>query len=89
MMSVMDPPLNARVALRYSLAMFPISIAACAIGMNSWIFLPLSTTVNSFMAYRAFNFYKQSGSQNARKLFFASLIHLPVFLLLLLATKIS
>ena len=87
MMSALNPGLNARVALRYSLLMFPISMGCCYFGMTSWTFLFASSTVNGLMSLRAYEFYKNQNASTARKLFFSSLIHLPVFLILLLATK--
>ena len=89
MMSVLDPALNARVSLRYSLAMIPISWACVAVGMASPAFLLTSTAVNGVLAYRAVQFWRQSCDQSARGLFFASLWHLPVLLALLMVHKQS
>jgi protoheme IX farnesyltransferase len=87
MMSVTNPGLNARVALRYSLLMFPISFAFPYLGITSWAFASTSSLVNGYMTLEAFKFWRNSNDANARKLFFASLIHLPVFLGLLMFHK--
>ncbi|KAJ1342959.1 protoheme IX farnesyltransferase [Batrachochytrium salamandrivorans] len=68
MMCVTHPQLNARVALRYALAMFPICYAAYAIDMVSWLFLD-SSIVNAYMAWHAYFFLCSSNPQTARALF--------------------
>ena len=87
MMSVLNPSLNARVALRHSLYLFPLSFGVYYTGLSTISFLGTSGLLNLFMAWRAFEFWKCSNDMTARRLFFASLIHLPVFLCLLLFHK--
>ena len=87
MMAVANPDLNARVALRYSLLMIPCCTLASYIGMTDWWFSLDSLVVNTGMAYLAWKFYRNSNQQTARKLFFASIIHLPVVCSLLLLHK--
>jgi hypothetical protein len=87
MMSVTEPSLNARVALRHSLLLFPISLAMPYLAVTSPYFLLDSTLLNGYMAWCAFRFWRESNDQNARSLFFASLIHLPVYLALLMMHK--
>lgn len=89
MMSVIDPSLNARVSLRYAIALFPISAAFCYYGVTSWLFFATSSIINSYMAAMALLFWKHSDNQRARSLFFSSLVHLPVFLVLLMAHKLD
>ena len=87
MMSVTHPDLNARVSLRYALAMFPLSYACCAIQLTHPYFFLASNAINFYMAYYAFKFYRNSNEQTARALFFSSLVHLPVFIALLILFK--
>lgn len=88
MMAVTDPNLNVRVSLRYSLLMFPLLGAAAYIGMTSpWILLD-GGLVNAVLTYRAFQFWKSPSSSTARKLFFVSLLHLPLILAFLILHKI-
>lgn len=87
MMAVTDTELNARVSLRYSLAMFPISLAACMLHLTSPWFMLVSAPIHGWMAFRAYEFYKESNSCNARKLFFASLWHLPAAIALMIVMK--
>eukprot|EP00729_Bicosta_minor_P010211 gene10211-9704_t len=79
MMSVTDPKLCRQVALRYSAAMIPISLMASYCGMCDWWLALDSTVINGFLTYRAWQFYKDANDQTARKLFMASIWHLPAF----------
>ncbi|KAK4511319.1 Peroxisomal membrane protein PMP27 [Mucor velutinosus] len=87
MMAVTDPKLNARVSLRYSLAMFPLCIAVPYLDMTSWWFALDSTVVNGAMAYGAYKFWRNSNDKTGKQLFFGSVIHLPVLLALLMIHK--
>jgi protoheme IX farnesyltransferase len=87
MMSVIDPKLNARVSLRHALALFPISIGFWYYDIVTWLFLVDSTLLNVYFSFFAFRFWKNSTDQTARKLFFASLLQLPIYMALLLIHK--
>lgn len=69
----------------------PRSLDACCSGsiaeVTSWPFLVDSTLVNGYFLYKAWRFYRGGSDQDARKLFFASLWHLPLILLLLVVHK--
>jgi protoheme IX farnesyltransferase len=58
MMAVTDPKLNARVSLRYSLAMFPLCVAVPYLDLTSWWFALDSSVVNGAMAYGAYKFWR-------------------------------
>ncbi|KAI9298905.1 protoheme IX farnesyltransferase [Neoconidiobolus thromboides FSU 785] len=87
MMAVTDPNLNARVSLRYALALIPISIAFPAFGITTWWFALDSNIINIYMAVKAYSFWSRPNDKFARSLFFASLIHLPIFFALMLLHK--
>ncbi|KAJ2395410.1 Protoheme IX farnesyltransferase, mitochondrial [Coemansia sp. RSA 2603] len=87
MMSVTRPRLNARVALRYSLLMFPLSAMYCVLGVTDVWFLLDSSVVNGFMAYCAWQFWRRPEGKQSRRLFFSSLVHLPVLLTLIMVHK--
>ncbi|KAI9316215.1 UbiA prenyltransferase family-domain-containing protein [Dichotomocladium elegans] len=87
MMAVTDPGLNARVALRYSVAMLPVCFAIPYLGMTSWVFAADSTIVNAGIIWQAYKFWKNSNDKTARQLFFGSLIHLPLLMVLMMAHK--
>ncbi|KAJ1936938.1 Protoheme IX farnesyltransferase, mitochondrial, partial [Kickxella alabastrina] len=77
MMSVTHPRLNARVSLRYSLLMFPLCAMLPALGLTDMWFLLDSSAINAFMAYCAYEFWRQPDAKKSRRLFFSSLAHLP------------
>ena len=87
MMSVLDPNMNCRVALRHSVLLFPISLCAPIFGLTSWWFLFGSTAINSFMLQKAFIFYYNPNEKSARGLFMSSLWHLPILLTLFVISK--
>lgn len=59
MMSVTDPKLNARVSLRYSLAMFPLCWSLPYLDITSWTFAADSTIINAAMLYGAVKFWRK------------------------------
>lgn len=77
-----------QVALRYSAAMIPISLMASYCGMCDWWLALDSTVINGFLTYRAWQFYKDANDQTARKLFMASIWHLPALLILYMVHKV-
>ena len=87
MMSVTDPDLCRRVALRHSLAMIPICTLAPITGLSSWWFALDSLPLNLWFALLGWRFYHNADFQSARKLFRFSLFHLPLLLGLLLINK--
>ncbi|KAI9473606.1 MAG: protoheme IX farnesyltransferase [Benjaminiella poitrasii] len=87
MMAVTDPKLNARVALRYSLAMFPLCLAVPYLDLTSWWFAVDSSVINGVLAWGSYKFWRNSNDKTGRQLFFGSVIHLPVLLALLMIHK--
>ncbi|PWY86008.1 mitochondria protoheme IX farnesyltransferase [Aspergillus heteromorphus CBS 117.55] len=83
-----NPALNARVALRYSFLMFPVSIGLWWIGVVGHGFLVSSSVANAWLVKEAFQFWKHQGANGtARGLFWASIWQLPVLLVGGLVTK--
>lgn len=87
MMAVTDPDLCRRVTLRYSLAMVGICTLAPVIDVTTWTFAADSLPFNGYLVYLAWKFYQDADSKSSRKLFFFSLIHLPVILTLMIISK--
>ena len=80
--------MNGRVALRYSLMLFPICIGLTYFGVTDQAFLVTSSVVNLWMAREAWKFWRHEGHKgSARGLFWASVWHLPVILVLAMAHK--
>ena len=90
MMSVTNPALNARVALRYSLACIPLCWGLVACGLVDPFYLIDSSVVNLWVAWRAYKFWREGGERgSARALFFAGLIQLPAVLVLAMLHKVG
>ncbi|KAM0751635.1 protoheme IX farnesyltransferase [Meredithblackwellia eburnea MCA 4105] len=89
MMSALNPAQNARVALRYSVAMIPLAFTFPVFGMTSAIFPWLALVPNGAMSWAAWRFWRRRSERNAKVLFWASLAHLSIFLALALACKKS
>lgn len=79
---------NALIALRYSLAMFPICVGLSAAGITTWAFVGTSGIVNVWMTREAWRFWKHEGGKgSARALFWASVWQLPLVLVLAMVQK--
>ena len=83
-----NPARNARVALRYSILMFPISIGLWWVNVVGHGFLVGSTVANGWLVREAYRFWNQQGANGAaRGLFWASIWQLPILLVGGLVTK--
>ncbi|KAJ3948938.1 Protoheme IX farnesyltransferase, mitochondrial [Colletotrichum fioriniae] len=88
MLAWTNPARNARVALRYSIAFIPICVGLCAAGVTEWSFAVTSLPVNAWLTREAVRFWKFEGHKgSARGLFWASVWHLPVVMVLALLQK--
>ncbi|KAI5956312.1 COX10 [Candida jiufengensis] len=54
-----NPKLNARVALRYSILMFPLCFGLSYFGITDWVFPFDSAIANGWLTYLAFQFWQQ------------------------------
>ncbi|EKG21269.1 Retrotransposon gag protein [Macrophomina phaseolina MS6] len=67
--------MNARVALRYSVLMFPVCVGLAAVGVTDWGFVVTSSAINGWMTYEAAKFWWFEGTKGtARGLFWASIV---------------
>ncbi|KAL2836571.1 mitochondrial Protoheme IX farnesyltransferase [Aspergillus pseudoustus] len=83
-----NPARNARVALRYSVLMFPLSIGLWWVGVVGHGYLVSSTLANGWLVKEAYQFWKHQGANgSARGLFWASIWQLPILLIGGLVTK--
>ncbi|KAM7381302.1 hypothetical protein PAMA_012244 [Pampus argenteus] len=87
MMSVTHPSMCQRVALRHSAGLIGLATLAPVLDVTTWTFPIISLPVNLYITYLAFRFYRKGDRSSARKLFFCSLWHLPMLLLLALTCK--
>lgn len=88
MLAWTNPARSARVALRYSLAMFPICAGLWAVGLVNDGFIVLSTVANGWIGLRAYQFWRRAGAgASARNLFWASVWYLPLVMVGALVCK--
>ena len=87
MMSVTNPALCKRVALRYSIAMIPICTLAPVCDITTWWFALDTLPLNGWLSYLAWRFYRDSDFRSARKLFRFSLFYLPLLMGFMLLNK--
>lgn len=87
MMSVTNPGLCRRVALRYTGVITALSLAAPLFDVTNMWFALETLPLNAYFAYLAWKFYQKSDSGTSRKLFRFSLLHLPVLMILFLLNK--
>lgn len=87
MMSVTDPDLCRRVALRYSLGCIAICTAAPWLEVTDPVFAFDSLPLNLILTYLSWKFYRNADSSSSRKLFRFTLIHLPLLMTLMFISK--
>jgi len=88
MLCWINPARNARVALRYSLVFVPLCVGLCMANVTEWSFALTSLPVNAWLVREAVKFWKLEGhGGSAKGLFWASVWHLPVIMVLALAQK--
>jgi protoheme IX farnesyltransferase len=88
MLAWVNPAQNGRVAIRYALLMFPVCIGFSYCGITDWSFVVTSSAVNGWMVWRAVQFWRERGHKGtARGLFWASVWHLPIVMVLAMAQK--
>jgi len=79
----------AAVALRHSLYMIPMGIAAPTLGMTTWLFGFESIIINCYIAHHSYQFWRSPTIRTAKQLFRTSLWHLPALLLLMAFHKVQ
>ncbi|XP_044309973.1 protoheme IX farnesyltransferase, mitochondrial [Varanus komodoensis] len=89
MMSVTHPAMCRRLAVRHCLALIGLSSLAPVLDVTTWNFPLISLPINLYFSYLGFQFYRRADRASSRKLFFCSLWHLPLLLLLMLTCKKS
>ncbi|XP_069785650.1 protoheme IX farnesyltransferase, mitochondrial isoform X2 [Narcine bancroftii] len=89
MMSVTHPALCKRVAFRHCIGLIGLSMLCSVFDVTTWTFPLISLPINLYISYLGYRFYRDSSRSSARKLFFCSLWHLPMLLLLMLTCKKS
>lgn len=88
MLAWVNPRANARVSLRYAILLFPICFGLWWTGVTDPGFLISSSLVNAWLVKEAWRFWRHQGFKgSARALFWASVWHLPVVMVLAMLHK--
>ncbi|CAD6190254.1 unnamed protein product [Caenorhabditis auriculariae] len=75
-------------SLRHSLALVGLcSVAAPLTDLTTMTFALDSLPVNAYLCYLAYQFYKAPDAKNSRRLFFFSLLYLPLIMLLMIVSN--
>lgn len=88
MLAWTNPRMNGRVALRYAILLFPICTGLWWFGITDQGFLVTSSIANAWIVREAWRFWRREGQRgSARGLFWASIWHLPVIMVLAMVHK--
>jgi len=79
-----DGRLTAQVALLYTLPLLPLGISLSLAGVEGRLFGFLSLPLGLFFLYRAWQLFREPGRQAARRMFLASVMVLPLLLILMI-----
>lgn len=83
-----NPRMNGRVALRYAVLLFPLCAGLWWFRITDGGFLVTSSIANAWIVAKAWRFWRLGGEKgSARGLFWASVWHLPVVMVLAMAHK--
>ena len=74
-------------ALSHTLGLLPVSLCPFAFGLSGKIYFVTALVLGLAFLYFAFRFYRQVDRVNARRLFFASIIYLPLLLVMMVIDK--
>lgn len=83
-MCVTNAPLCRRVTLRHCLALVGLTTLLPVCDVTTWWLALTSLPLNVWNTYLGYQFYKDSDSKSARKLFRFSLLYLPVLMLMIM-----
>lgn len=89
MMSVVDPNLCKRVALRHTVGITGLCFLAPVAGLTTPLFPVMSLPLNLYFTYLGWKFYQQGDISSSRSLFRFSLLHIPLLILLMIVNKPS
>ena len=90
MLPQVDPrgSITFRIAVVYTLALFPVGLAMVLAGLAGWVYAVGSILLGSYMLAASLRLYRVRSERNARGLFLASIIYLPVLLGLMVLDRV-
>lgn len=87
MLSVTNVDAVMSLSYVFSAMLLPLGFVSSYAGMTSWVYAIDSTLCNGYLLWMAHKFYTRRDTTSARKLFFASLIYLPLQMSLMMLHK--
>ena len=79
--------LTARVSVMTSLCLIPLALFLTVVGTTGLIFAIAGTILGGFMTMKAIVFWRKRDDASARRLFFASIIYLPLIIVVMLLDR--
>jgi protoheme IX farnesyltransferase len=78
-----------RQALLYAAALVPVSLAPTAVRMSGTVYLAGAAVLGVAFTWLAFRFARTRGTPDARRLFFGSIVYLPLLWTLMLIDRVQ
>jgi heme o synthase len=75
------------MAVLYSMTLVPIGLSAAMAGLGGWCYAVASTGLGMGLVLLATRFYRDRSTANARRLFVATLVYLPLVLAFMIADR--
>jgi protoheme IX farnesyltransferase len=90
MLPVLEPDghSTARQSLIYATALLPLSLAPTLLGLTGKIYFAGALVLGVWYMYLAFRFVRTRDVRDARRLFFGSIVYLPLVWILMIANKL-
>jgi protoheme IX farnesyltransferase len=91
MLPVVDPggARTGRQALSHTLGLLPVSLCPFLFGLVGWVYLAGALVLGAGFVWFAFQFARQLSLGGARRLFYFSILYLPLLLMLMVLDKIK
>ena len=79
--------LTAKASFITSLCLIPLTLLFTITGSTGFLFAGLGGLLGLWVAYRGFRFWKLRDDASAKKLFFSTIIYLPLLLMVMLLDR--
>jgi protoheme IX farnesyltransferase len=79
--------LTARVSVMTSLCLIPLALFMTLVGSTGFLFAIAGTILGGFMTMKSITFWRKRDYASARRLFFASIIYLPILIIFMLIDR--
>ena len=79
--------LTARVSVMTSMCLVPLALFMTLVGSTGFLFAIAGTILGGFMTMKSITFWRNRDDESARRLFFASIIYLPILIVFMLIDR--